>query len=354
MKATVSGKELREALELVGMFVNPRGFNAVTSSVLLEAREGVTLRACDGSNFCKTLIGSATEEPGAVTVNHALLKGAIAGGSVVLELDKTRLIVTDQGFVSKIPVIGDASEFPEHPEPQNLTDCDPSFWQVLADVGAACSDDDSRPYLTCVYCDDGAMVASDTHRLHLSCGAGASGLMPPLAAKAGPRIEARQVGSDDSKVYLESPGHSVVLSKVYGEYPNWQRVVPQEFSSSLLVDSKELKDALRFLTGKCGLIDEKKRDRSERVRFVPEKAKLTLRAISDTGQETTCELPCAMKGAMPEFALNRVYTSDAVAFVGTEGCCIQAIAANRPLLFSETAGTRDRFAIVMPMALGDR
>lgn len=176
--------------------------------------------------------------------------------------------------------------------------------------------------------------------------------MPPLAAKAGPRIEARQVGSDDSKVYLEAPGHSIVLSKVYGDYPNWKRVVPQEFSSWLLVGSKELKDALRFLTGKCGLTDEKKRERSERVRFVPEKEKLTLRAISDTGQETTCELPCVMKGAMPEFALNRAYTLDAIAFVGTEGCCIQAMDSNRPFMFSETAGTRERFAVVMPMALG--
>lgn len=348
MKLACDGKELRAALDWLSGFSARKNTHPVLRSVFVEAGTGLTLRTCDGEKFGQTTVHALCEEPGSVCVDVAMLRASLTDGiSVEAELDKGRFVVRECGFVSRLMFMpGD--EFPAMPKTEAaMVPTDKGFWESVAAVEVA-SDDPigGRPYLANVAMSDGCIVATNEHRMHVvKTEVPFDGVIAPGAARAALGMGTVECALDSGKTWLSSAGMSACLNSYSGQYPNWQRVVPQDFSRTFQADRGEVLEALKFLSGKCG--------KAERLNVSREGGTLKFLGKDDDRGETTAEVSVIGKNSDGhEFACNRSYLVEALTLLKSAGACFQMTEHSRPVTLSAEADDRDRFALVMPMSLG--
>lgn len=348
MNLTVQGKELEQALKWVSQFVARRNFDLL-KHVRIEAGVGLTLTACDGERFGRTVVHSVTEEAGCYAVRADALAGSFSpSGTVEIVKEEGRIVVSQCGRVTRLPFMA-GDEFPPVPEPEGEpVATTPEFWKGLRAVELAAEDDMSRPYLMDVNLSDGTAVATDTRRMHVwRTGTEMTGRLAAGAAKAAAGMDAPQLYMGEERAWLQSPGSLACIARHHGAYPGWERVVPQESTLTMTMDKEELKSALSFLAGKA----MKLKNGGERLEFTFD-GSLQIYAFNEGYGETTAEVPALGKNAEGAcVAMDRKLVADAMEMVTGDAVCMQMVNASRPVVFSSSLDDRDSFAIVMPMAL---
>lgn len=348
MKLTVNGREFKPALEWAGNFVKRTAW-LVLASVVVEAKDGqVTLRTCDGTIFGLIRIPASIEEEGSVCVSfNSLLSAVIGEMACDMELTHNRFIVTEGSYVTKLPFMPH-DEFPKMPEkPDGMVALAPEFWESVRRVSEAAATGKeavSRPYLESVYVESGKAVATNTARMHVAeapeC---LSGKVPLCAAKVALGMGEVKGLIDGDKLWLESDSALACLVAASGPFPPWERVVPQEFGTTWTVDKDQFKSALRFLSGKAD---------ADRIGLSVEGGELTVSCTRVDQGEVSAKVPCIARGHEVKWWANREYLIDALGVIDGEGVCIQITSPSRPVILSSSAGERDRFGLVAPMAGG--
>lgn len=354
MRLTVDGKALAGALKWSGRFVARRAMRPALNAVAAEVRDArLTLRTCNGEDFGVRRVQCSVEDPGEAAVHFGTLASAVVGsGPVTITLDGARLLVSEGPRKTRIATLP-YDEIPAHPcPPEGGKPTDDAFWGLFRAVAAAALGDDStgRDYLRSVVSTGGLMCATDTHRLHAAKCADEDGRFPARIAAA---VEGRpSLSAHDSRAFLYSEEYDAAFSGHPGTYPDVHRVIPKEFSRTWTMDKSELSDALRFLAGKA--IEVKPRTGNqvtERVVLRHEDGRVALRAINESLSETEIDVPCTGKNADITIAVNRSYLLDALVMCDGDACCLQMTENTRPIVLSAAPDERDRFAVVMPMAL---
>ncbi|MNC36452.1 DNA polymerase III subunit beta [compost metagenome] len=100
---------------------------------------------------------------------------------------------------------------------------------VAAWVAKAAAKKDIRKYLNYVYVNEGVMVATDGHRLHLAPSDLAPGLYDPKSM-------VKMFGLD-----YEASGHP-------GKFPDYRRIIPSADVESVQLASVEIKERLKLFT----------------------------------------------------------------------------------------------------------
>lgn len=366
MKATVTRKDFASALAIAASASSQRSSHPVLQSIKLEA-EGAALKltGCDGEMWATATAAANVETSGGVCVQQKLLSDivtALADSEISVELDGTVVFLRSKESEWKLLALP-ADEFPPMPSVENesqLTLPMGEFRGAVDSVGFAVSDDMSRAYLTGVlFTYDGqvlTMVATDTHRLAVNrmhregIGSPLTAIVPEKALRTIKQMpvaedETITVSFDASRLTVDVGSAKMVAQLLTGAYPNWERVVPQEFTRMWTVDRVELYDNI-----KRAMILA--RDNANRVRFSGKGDKVVISARSEDRGEAKEEVPIISKNGEVDIAFNGAYVMQALQSMPTEGVVAEMTEPSRPAVFRPVEGGEDRFCVVMPMALG--
>lgn len=366
MKATVTRKDLSDALSIAASASSQRSSHPILQAIRLVA-EGATLNmtGCDGEMWASASAAANVESPGGVCVQQKLLSeivSALPDVQVEITLEGTVVFLRSNQSEWKLLALP-AEEFPPIPELETQSELKLAmgeFRHAVDSVAFAVSDDMSRAYLTGVLFNyDGqvlTMVATDTHRLAVNrmhregIGSPINVIVPEKALKTikqMPVAEDEQitVRFDESRLTVDCGSAKMVAQLLTGQYPNWERVVPQEFTRMWTVDRVELYENVRR-----AMILAK--DNANRVRFSGHGDKVVISARSEDRGEAKEEVPIISKNGEVEIAFNGRYIMDALQSMPTEGVVAEMTEPARPAVIRPSEGGEDRFCVVMPMALG--
>lgn len=366
MKATVSRNELSNALNLAAQASSVRTALPVLASIRIKTIDGgLSLLGCDGEMWAHATCSANIEEPGGVCVQQQLFSsivGALGNGDVSLSLEGTTLYLRHGQSEWKMLALP-AEEFPEIPDIEassSLTFSRKELTQAIDSVIYAVSDDTSRPVLTGVlFHYDGeklTMVATDTHRMAVhgirreGLGSDITAIVPEKALKVIKSLHLEdddeiKLAFDDSRIMVDIGSAKVVAQLLSGQYPNWERVVPTEFTRVWTADRNELMDNI----SRAMILA---RDNANRIRFRGEGERVVISARSEDKGEAKEEVTVVSKNGDVEIAFNGRYVMDALKALHGDGIRAEMTESSRPAILRPTEGSEDTFCVVMPMAMG--
>ncbi len=366
MKLECSRKDLVDAILLVAPVASSRSPQPLFQTIRLEAADsGLRLTACDGEMWGDRVILASIEEPGSACVQARVLQDLITrlpDGQVTLERQAGGQIFVRAGASEWRLMAHNSDDFPPVPgllASSELTLKMGELRESIDGVIFAVADDHSRPVLTGVLFNyDGqnlTLVATDTHRLAVlritksGIGSSVNAVVPEKALKA---IKNLPIGDeedvvlqfDETRMMVDAGTARVVTQLLSGTYPQWERVVPAEFTRTWKLDRQELMENLdRTLI--------LARDSAFRVRFGGTGMQLVISSRSEEKGEAKEEIPAVMENGEIEIAFNGRYVMDALKAMKSDSVIAQMTEPSRPAVFKPIDELDDRFCVIMPMAL---
>lgn len=366
MKAIVSRNELSSALGLASQASSVRTALPVLASIRIKTIDGgLSLLGCDGEMWAHATCAANVQEEGGVCVQQQLFSSivnALGQGDVELSLEGTTLVLrhglSDWKMLA-LPV-EDFPEIPTFEASSSLTLARKELNSAIESVIYAVSDDTSRPVLTGVlFHYDGeklTMVATDTHRMAVhgirreGIGSDITAIVPEKALKIIRSLpladeEDIQLGFDETRLVVDVGSAKIVAQLLSGQYPNWERVVPNEFTRVWTADRNDLIDNVT----RAMILA---RDNANRIRFKGEGEKVVISARSEDKGEAKEEVTVVSKNGDLEIAFNGRYVLDALKAMHSDGIRAEMTESSRPAIIRPTEGSDDTFCVVMPMAMG--
>ena len=147
----------------------------------------------------------------------------------------------------------------------------------------------------------------------------------------------------DKMIFVKFGNYEYSSLLLDGQFPNYNRVIPENQASSFSVDKKELESALKRMSI---LIDKK----VARVIFKLQSGVLTLISPeSDLGNADE-EIPCQYDGSEITMALNYISIEEPLKVISTERITFEFTESSKPITIKSNPES-DYFHIVMPMNL---
>lgn len=259
MKLQVTQENLNKALGTVARVANTRGTLPVLANVLIKTVNNRLSIAATNLDIAIThYIGAKVDEEGSITVPARLMQdfvSSLPGGVINLDLDEYKLDITTEQYQSVINGVS-AEEFPVMPgisEGKRWTVPGPQLKKALQQVVMAASSDEARPVLTgvLIHTHEGKlfMAATDSYRLAekvlAETGEDIELLVPGSAMQDLLRIVSDfeadvEVVSDEQQVLFRVGDVELVARLIEGNYPDYRRLVPQEFAVSATLKRADL------------------------------------------------------------------------------------------------------------------
>lgn len=376
MKLTCMQEDLKRGLAAVGHAVAGKSTLPVLANVLLATDEGrLKLTATNLEVGINRWISATITRDGAVAVPAKLLTDVVGGlpnDKVTLSLDqKTQTLRVECGrFVSNIKGV-DADEFPSLPTVSAqtpLVSLPAEVWQEAIDqVAFAAATDESRPILTGVLVrtrdQQVTLVAADGFRLAMRT----IQLPAPVAHAVDCLIPARTlselariIGDTDAEVAMVyTPGGShvlfhtenieVVSRLIEGRFPDFERIIPQQYLTRMVLDSSELAKAVKlasFFAGSSQNVVKLKIEPASEL--APGRVVISANA-AELGDNTS-DLDGSVTGEGGVIALNVRFLADAIAAVHSNQIAFEMQSAQSPAVF-KPVGQDGYIHIVMPMSM---
>lgn len=365
MKVDCRRADLYDAVSLASVAATGRTPLTIMQNLRLDAAEThLRVLGCDGEMWVQRIIPCTVFEEGSLCLPSKLLSDIVASlpeGDVHLDVSDKGALLKEGNSEYRMMVLN-AEDFPEPPETgSEATLSLPMrvFRDAVGSVSSAVATDSHRPVLTGVlFSYDGAgltLVATDTHRLAHRRVAGEGFGNPVTAIVPEKALNAilRMPISDDQDVRLqfgggrlgvEVDGAKMVCQLLSDTYPNWERVVPTEFTRTWTVEVDQMADKV-----KRTLIIA--RDSANRVRFAGKANEILISARSEERGEAKEELAMIGTGGDIEIAFNGKYVMDALEPIKATGARIELTESSRSAVF-RSAEDDQYFCVIMPMALG--
>lgn len=366
MKVECTRKELFDAVSLCAPLAAQRSGLPILNALRLEAENSsLTLLGCDGDMWAEKRILTAVDKPGAACVSASLLKDVVSNlpdGQITIQVEGTSVYLRQGASEYKMMLFA-AEDFPNIPEvgeTAQLTLPMGEFKAAVDAVSYAVAEDQSRPQLTGVlFVYDGqrlTLVATDTHRLAVcriereGIGSDLNAILPAKALRSIKSLaiadeEPITVKFDDTRFYVDIENARVVSQLLAGTFPDWERVVPKEYTRAWTLDRAELLDNV-----KRTLIIA--RDSANRIRFSGHGEHVLLTARSEDRGEAKEQVSVVATDGEIEIAFNGRFIQDALAALRSDGVRAELTEPSRPAVFRPIEGGDNQFCVIMPMALG--
>jgi len=366
LKLDCKRKELYEAVSMAAAGASTRtSVNILTYLKIDAKKDGVRIIGCDGEMWVERIVGCVVEKDGAICLPARLLVDLLASmpeGDVSLATIDGQGVVLQQGASEYRLQSLEPTDFPEPPAytPEaEITIPMGELRKAVDSVSYAVSTDQHRQILTGVLLHyDGArltLVATDTHRLAVrkldlpGSGAAVNAVIPDRALKA---IKLLPVTDEHDvtikfgaqRVGVETAGAKVVSQLVDGTFPNWERVVPTEFTRTWSVERDQLEEKVN----RAMILA---RDNANRVRFKGESSQVVIAARSEEKGEAKEEVPIVGSNPEIEVAFNGRYVTDTLKAIEGPGVRIEMTEPMRPAIFRPADDDDAYFCVIMPMQL---
>jgi DNA polymerase-3 subunit beta len=363
MKVQLNRKQFDDALGVVAGAAAARASLPILSHVYIEAQsDTVRLVGSDLEQWVECRILAMVGEDGATTLPARLLTdlvGSLGGEDIHIESGERYQAILTSGD-SRYQLMGlPAEEYPPIPDiesPSELALPAKHFLEMVGSVEFAVSKEEARQALTGIRMefegDTLRLVATDTHRLavrtaRIDSGAGepTAAIVPLKAIQLVQKIPAGetitlQLGQHRAAFLGENA--AVYTQLIEGQYPNYQRVIPQESTRQWTLMTQDFRNALR----RAYLVA---RSNSNKVYLRTDGEKLVISARGDVG-EATERVDLVRVGDDLEIAFNARYLLDVLDVVKSEGVVLELTEALRPAVV-KPAELDDYLCVIMPMAL---
>jgi len=363
MKIEVLQEQLLGGLSVVSRAVASRAQLPVLSHILIEAKnDGLTLSATDLEIGIKIRVSAKVIEEGVVAVPAKMFGeflGSLNPGKVEIKLEKDSIILTAPGYRGKFQTIS-ADEFPQIVEVDSKTEiCSINPKELLSAVERvvfASAKDTLRPVLTGVlweFLNKGVrLVSTDGFRLAVEdlvteTKEGQSNLLVPSRAV----MEVVRLAKDSlikighlpatNQIYFVVEETLIVSQLLSGNFPDYQKILPKEFTTEVMVNKDELLQAIKATHIFA-------RDNSNMVRWQVEDSKLVLLSSSPERGECRVEIPVTLEGDDLEIIFNAKYVLDYLSIVSGETLWVGMGTKLSPGMFRDKSRENGQY-VVMPI-----
>ncbi len=261
------------------------------------------------------------------TTTIKFLHGADGDISISQGSSETKLILSRKDIGDLNITTLKVADFPLVPQiPDNLewhTLDGKWFCSMVKIIAIACAEEQSRPVLTGIACNDGAIAAADGFRLHvlkdsrLAFGLGGKQAIIPtetiqVLGKLFGKEETLEVGFElgmTQRVHFRSGDVTLTSQLIQGHYPNYQQLIPNKFDCKVSFSTP-------LMSQRLNMIDDKINP-SGIVRFSIEttkKQEQVCSIVSLIEDEDSYHFSCPVKygGDVAKIAFNLRYMLDAI------------------------------------------
>lgn len=362
MKLSVKQENLSQALSSVARIASSSGTLPILSNVLIKTvNNQLSIAATNLDIAISKLIGGKIEREGSITVPARLMQDFISSlpnGVINLDLKDHKLHIHTDKYQSTINGI-DPEEFPVMPTINNGKNWKVPASQlksVLAQVIIASGSDESRPVLTGVLLEKKNnflyLAATDSYRLaekkmkapeqEIKLLVPASSLKELLRILDNTEGDEVDITYDDQQVLFEVNSISLVTRLIDGNYPDYKKLIPSTFQTTVSIEKKELinitKVSSLFARESAGSITIRADDKSQQI---------SIKSIASQLGENTSSADAKIKGS-GEITLNSRYLLEALNVVNGENVVLKFNGKLEPIVLTDEEDG-DYLHIIMPL-----
>jgi DNA polymerase-3 subunit beta len=350
MKFIVEQSALVDGVNWVSRSLSTRPIKTELLGIVINATsDAVYLSASDLETASKSHFQADVKEPGKVLVPGKLLaeiSRSLPNKPITFVLDGTRVLVTSGSSKFTLPTLS-VDEYPNLPELPDTTGTLASdvFATAVSQVAIAAGRDDSLPTLTGVHVEINqetvTLAATDRYRLavreiqwdptapNVSTSALLRARTIADAAKSltGTKtvlISFAPTSSNDRLAGFAGEGKTMTSRMLDGTFPPYRHLLPQEVTSTALVEVATLLDSVR----RVALVT----DKTVPLRLDFNNNTLSLEAGAGEEAQATEAIEILLTGEPISIAFNPVFLADGLTAVGTKYVQISFTGPNKPAI----------------------
>lgn len=365
MKISTVHENLLKSTSLVSRVVGSRASLPILAHILLRAdKSSLELSATNLEMALTAKIGCKSEQTGEVCVPAKLLLETIQSlqsEKLTLSGDESKLELAAAGAEVQIQATA-PSEFPAIPEIKDATRLTLPRELVIdafTKVVVAASLDESRPVLAGIslssHDDHLVLAATDSYRLvevklsEIKAPADISIILPLRTAQEIIRLasalhEVDQVefefGQAEARVSFGSV--ELVTRLIDGKFPNYQQIIPDQFTTTIRCSRTELMQAARL----AGIFA---RESAHTITLKTAADKLLLHAEAAQVGENTSEVAIVLEGADAEISLNVRFLIDALNVMSEDEVEIKLNDKHDPCVVIPHKSDSPHIQLIMPL-----
>ncbi len=362
-------KEISIAQEII---TNKSPVSILSNILIIAENNSLTIKATDSTVKFTTVIPVDIQEEGRTTIfcdKFMSILSSLPSGEIEFIQEDIGVTIKPIAKKVKFQLKSQASDkFPESGTSENVPFFEiPSkdFKEMIKETIFAVSDDRNRYFMTGVYFikngDTLTMVATDGRRLSCDNKTGFSipdfqpAIIPTkilaCVLKNAPDEGNLQIAVVDKSIFIKFSNVEFSSVLIEGQFPNYQKVIPENLTMSFMVNKADLDAALKRTTI---MVDKKV------SRIIFKISSGTLKLISPESDIGTAyeEIPCRYDGKDISMALNFTYVTEPLKVIDSENVVFdfnisessgegEANITKAVIMRSEAGG--DYIHVIMPM-----
>jgi DNA polymerase-3 subunit beta len=362
MQFSVSKSALCAALALVGRVAEKRSTIPILSNLKLHADgDSLTITGTDLDVALSVRVAANVTEPGTATLPSKKLydySRLLVEGDIKLKTDGNVWATITAGR-SRTRIAGMSPEsFPELPAVPEEALAIPvaPLLTLINRAKLAITAIESRFTLSGALLDhrDGRLhlIATDGHRLayawaELAGDRPTKFILPMSAIRNLPQVasgvESLSMSQDDGHIFFRVGEATLIVRKVTGNFPDYERVLPKESKIAVTINRADLAGALSRVSQ---FADE----RSRSVKLTLKDGELEIFATTVEAGESAESMPCDYAGDPLTMVFNAQYISEFLAVIDTESVTLHLNDAKSAGEFRPAWSNSYRY-VVMPMRI---
>jgi len=365
MKFTCEKNAFAREISFAQEIIASKNALSIMSNVFLDAKDGsLAIKATDIKVSFETTIPVDVSDAGSVTVFCDKLSGILASipeGDIEFDQDESKVTVKPTFKKVRFQLRTISSEkFPEIPQmPEGSSFSIPlkDFREMINQVIFAVSDDETRFFMNGVYLEKNGsglvMVATDGRRLayvkrdfpDASIPDFKGVIVPPkvlnLVSKRAADEGPIQIAVTEKNIFFSFGAYKISSVLIEGQFPNYQKVIPDKQENSVKIKRLELLDAIH----RVAIFVEQK---SHRTYFTLSNGQLVLTSEESEIGTAREELQCDYQGPEATIALNYKYLEDPLKAMTTDNVELEFTEPRHAITVLPDPKS-DFFHIIMPM-----
>ena len=338
MKVQVQTNNLSQKLSFINHAISAKSQLPVLQNFLLETMgDKLILKGTDLEIGIETYCQAEVLEQGGVTIpvkQFSELINSLPLENITIETKDNALHVISKKTKSVFQTIS-KDEFPKLYDEKGELVAKLKTEQIRRDVSSivfAASIDTTKPALSGILLkqelDSFLLVATDGYRLSLrrhnveslSLIKGSADVAMIIPARIFRELTAIKENTEDVSMYIAKSnsqvifelGETLVVGRlIEATYPNYERIIPLDFSVQVSFDREELQKAVKI----CSIFA---RDSANIIKLTIEKDKVTVSSQTASVGENTVSIEASLKGEPNEIAFNAKYLTDILGNITSE------------------------------------
>lgn len=372
MKFVVSSSTMLTRLQAISKVIGGKSVQPILDNILLVAQDNMLYAtASDKETTMEAKIElESLDEEGKITIPAKLLL------DILKEFSEQPLTFDINTFSNEVKIITERGEFSVPGEPADDYPMLMSMENPKAEISLTCglflegiektlfatANDDLRPVMNCILVEmsenNFTFVASDAHKLvrykrfDAKCEDGQYALMVPkkpavMLKNILPKDDAELIISfNDKSASFIFGNYKMISTLIEGNFPNYNAVIPQNNPKKIIVDKKELYNALRRVS-----VMANKASNLVKLDMTEGRMEISAQDVdySMSGHET---IFCQYNGEPMAIGFKSPFIQEILSNVESENVIIELADPTRPGLFipfENSSENEELLMLLMPM-----